>query len=924
MRKYPAIILLLILISNNILAGRHFVSPSGSDENNGKSADFPFKTLHYAISQIAPDSGDTLFLLPGTYELAEPLYIYPGISIIGHADDPSEIIIQPDDSFAGDPDNTLSIALDLQQDRDSKLNKNQFIDGNQTISNFTLLGKKSANEGIVVTGRNHVKINNLIIKNFILGGLKLSAFKEYFVNNYDAGKIKGCEISHCLLYENGSLEPTGNFSYASNISIGGWEGVSLHHCTVIDTVPDMNGSGMGVMGVHRTKIHDNVIMINVFEKNHWGGIFSVVTGYTAGLEFFNNQVNSGISCENRVPFENMYIPGVPDILIFNNRFIGTHPNSVGIQAIELYNDNAEIFNNYFENFFHCITSWHGNDTVTNVDIHHNVFRGAAKGYAIHLTMGGNSYNDPANHSVYTNFNIYSNVFDNFRYAIYNPHGKAENFSVKNNVFMNLGEGIWQHTSEEACNNIIFDHNLAFNHGELQNNNSAIFTNSIINTDPGFRLEGERPSEWYRPSSSSSAVIDQGIDLNEYTLGFTGTAPDLGAYEWNTTAPSRLAAPDFTLPTGKYFGDQEIIITSVDANTDIYFTIDGSEPTAETGNIYNEPFILTQPATVKAVAIQNNMINSVINERSYEIVKQRANKVNINPAGTRFSYPQIISLDCSTPNASIYYSVNGRLPNKATGYLYEGPFYLDSTITISAIAYAEGVYQSEIITNSIEINFTDPGTGIIYNDTSSRFTWSEHYWAHKTNRGLGDYNDDIHITYNQGAYFEFEFTGKGIALIMERNTDKTKSADIFIDDKPLTSISLYSNKQLVSDTVFIHGGLSAGNHRLKVLNSGIGGNMAVDAVIVYNDPLDQNTKQIDNKYQVYPNPGREYIILDGLNQNLYHTLMIYDARGLLKSSIKVQRGTSKIRVATENFPTGIYFFMINNNEEMQCLKVKLIK
>ncbi|MFP4059496.1 MAG: chitobiase/beta-hexosaminidase C-terminal domain-containing protein [Bacteroidales bacterium] len=909
-----------ILIHPNIHAGHYYVSPSGSDMNNGKTKETAFASIHYALSKIEPESGDTLFLLPGTYDLTSSLYIYPGISLIGITDDPSGIIIQPAAMPDEDSGNTIDIVLDLQRDKDANLNKDQFIDGNQTISNFTLLGKKCVNKGIVVTGRNNVKISNLIIKDFIMGGLQLSAYKEYFVNNYEAAKIKGCEISHCQLFENGSLEPTGNFSYASNISIGGWEGGSLHNCTVIDTAQDMDGSGIGMMGLSRTKVHDNRIMINVFEKNHWGGIFSAVTGYTEGLEFFNNEVNSGISCENRVPYEKMNIPGVPNILIFNNRFIGTHPNSVGIQAIELYVDYAEIYNNYFENFFHCITSWHGNDTVTNVDIHHNVFRGAEKGYAIHLTMGGTSYNDPANHSVYRNFNIYNNVFDNYQYAIYNPHGKTENFDIKNNVFCNLTGGVWQHISEEACNNIIFDNNLAHNHLKLQNNNSAIFSNTYTGSEPGFRLEGARPAEWYQPSSTASAVTDKGLNLNEYTLGFAGSAPDLGAYELNGTSPARLAAPNFELPPGTYLGNQNILISNVNTGADIYYTTDGTKPSSTNGIQYTGPFTLTQPTLVKAVAIQQNQISSVVNEKFYEIVHNRAALVEINPGENNYAVPQIISFSCPTPGATIYYSLNGRKPNNATGYLYEGPFYMDSSATIAAIAYAPGVFQSEINSNTYKIQFNDPGNGIVFNDTSSLFTWSEHYWAHKTNRGLGDFNDDIHITYNQGSFFEFDFSGKAFAIITEKNTDKTKSAEITLDDKTLLTISLYNNQRVTSDTVFVYGGLSAGNHKLKVVNTGASGNMAIDAIIVYDDALSIFNNRGNNKLKVYPQPANEYIMVEGLIKGTYNKLQIFDLSGKLKLIASVYPGSTEHKINITDLESGIYILHVKTLENTVWKKI----
>ncbi len=900
-------ILFLIIYTSlavSVIANRYYVSPNGSNTNNGLSAEAPFETIHFALSNIKPDSGDTLILLPGTYEISKSIYLYPGISLTGIEKQEENTIIQ----CVGDD---FDIAIDMQYDKyPGNAIHDIFINGNQTLSNFTLIGNKMIPTGIISTARHCVKIKNLIIKDFVSGGINLSAYKEYFINGYNSKKIKGCEISHCLLFENGSLSATGDFSYHSNISIGGWLGGSLHHCTIIDTLNDMNGSGMGIMGMERTKIYDNNIMINVYEKNHWGGIFSVVTGYTAGLEFFNNEVNSGISCENRVPYEKMNIPGVPNIMIFNNRFVGTHPNSVGIQAIELYVDYAEIYNNYFENFFHCITSWHGNDTVTHVDIHHNIFRGAGKGYAIHLTMGGQSYNDPANHSVYRHFNIYHNVFDGYRFAIYNPHGKTENFDIKNNVFINLDEGVWQHTSEESCFDIRFDHNLAYLHNKLQNNNSATFTHTITGKEPGFALTGNQPFEYYKALDANAEIVDAGIEIPVYNHGFSGEKPDIGVYEFNGTYPVRLISPSFSIPEGKYSGEIELAIENLNENATVYYTTDGSEPDKGSGKIYTNKLTINKSTLIRAIAIDENNWSSIIMQAYYEICQNRAERVVFYPSANSYDSPQIISFETETPGASIYYSLNGRLPNPSTGYLYEKPLYLDSTVSIRAIAYAEGLYQSLPNNARYEIGFTEPESKTIYNDTSKNFNYSSHLWLHKANRQLGDYNDDVHICYNTGAFVEFKFSGRGIAILAERNNDKTKKAGIYIDGKPITTISLYSPDQHISDTVFVMNGLSENKHVLKMILEGNTGNMAIDACIVYHPVSAKCVNPIADDIKIYRQTANNCILIESKKLNLEKSdIRLFNIEGKICNIQSMYSDSRRIILNTESFHTGIYILQI---------------
>jgi len=903
-----------IFVFQPLAASKIFLSPDGSDNNDGTDIYSPLKSMVYALSKLNPESGDSIMLLPGTYLVKQSIYLPPGINLIGYDPDNSKTILQYD--FSEPADIFINMKNDFQE---GSVVRDAFVKGNQTISNFTVDGNKQAVEGIVCTGRHGITIKNMIIQDCRRGGLNLSAYYDYFINGYKAKKIKGCEVLNCEFYENGMLNPQGDADYLSNVSIGGWEGGSIHDCIIIDTIPETNGGGLGMMGMKRSKVHDNKIMINVYETNHWGGIFSAVTGYTEGLEFFNNEVNSGISCENRVEEEKMNLQNTPNIMVFDNRFIGTHPNSVQIQAIELYVDYAEIYNNYFENFLHCITSWLGNDTVTNVDIHHNVFRGADKGYAIHLTMGGNSYEDPSNLTVYKNFNIYNNVFDNYNYAIYNPHGKTENFEIKNNVFLHLNNTVWQHTSEETCQNIHFDHNLTYDCTALQNDNSALFHNMTENTDPQFKLVGLKPSEWYQPESANAEVVDKGLELGEYTMGFGGNAPDLGAFEYDGSRPERLKSPMFDLPGGKYFGSQTLSLINYVPGSIIKYTLDGSYPDENHGEIYNTPVEITEPTTIKAIAVAENMISSVINEGYFDICQQKAASVSIVPIAGTFNVPQVIHLNTSTPNASIYYSINGRNPNAATGHLYEAPFYLDSSLTLSAIAYAEGYYESDFQFHHYDISFTDPGNGIIYNDSSESFRWSEHYWAYRADRNLGDYNNDIHITFNEGSYFEFDFSGQGLAILTERNNDKTKSAGVYIDDEYITSLNLYNPKRLTADTVFIFGHLSPGNHTLKLINNGSSGNMAIDAIVVYPEPMGQLIYLKNDNIKLFPVPAENNINISGLKMQGDYKIEIYGLTGKKHLCYEYQTKNDRCEIDTGNLPSGLYIMVISGNNESKSIK-----
>ncbi len=75
-----------------------------------------------------------------------------------------------------------------------------------------------------------------------------------------------------------------------------------------------------------------------------------------------------------------------------------------------------------------------------------------------------------------------------------------------------------------------------------------------------------------------------------------------AIEWASEAYSKTNTPVFTPAAGTYTTTQNVTITAKSGNT-IYYTMDGSEPTAEVGLIYNDgmPISVDRDMTIKAIA-----------------------------------------------------------------------------------------------------------------------------------------------------------------------------------------------------------------------------------------------------------------------------------------------------------------------------------
>jgi hypothetical protein len=99
-----------------------------------------------------------------------------------------------------------------------------------------------------------------------------------------------------------------------------------------------------------------------------------------------------------------------------------------------------------------------------------------------------------------------------------------------------------------------------------------------------------------------------------------------------------------------------------------------------------------------------------------------------------------------------------------------------------------------------------------NDNDPSITYSGS-WGYSTGRGLGDYQDDVHYTEANDAYFEYSFTGTGIDLITEKDSSQG-DIDIYLDNVFKQTVSTYNDSRSVQQTVYGISGLSNGSHTIK--------------------------------------------------------------------------------------------------------------
>jgi sugar lactone lactonase YvrE len=169
-----------------------------------------------------------------------------------------------------------------------------------------------------------------------------------------------------------------------------------------------------------------------------------------------------------------------------------------------------------------------------------------------------------------------------------------------------------------------------------------------------------------------------------------------------------SAPVFSVPAGSYAAVQYLSIYTSTPGASIYFTSDGSTPTASS-TLYSTPLTLGASGTINAISVAPGYSSSTVTSAVYSItVLPQAAVPTFSPAAGTYATTQTVSLASSILGASIYYTTDGSTPT-ASSTLYSAAISISTSKTINAITVASGYNTSAVASAGFYIN---PGPGII--------------------------------------------------------------------------------------------------------------------------------------------------------------------------------------------------------------------
>ena len=165
------------------------------------------------------------------------------------------------------------------------------------------------------------------------------------------------------------------------------------------------------------------------------------------------------------------------------------------------------------------------------------------------------------------------------------------------------------------------------------------------------------------------------------------------------------APAVSVESGEYTTDLEVKLTS-DYGYDIYYTVDGSEPTINSA-LYKNKLEITEGTTkLQCIAVNQYNIASSVASAEYKVEYKAPDAPTISPRSGNYETEQLIVIGNIPAGGKAYYTLDNTTPtNKST--LYTGPFEMPSgNNVLSVVAYNKNGQKSSVVKRNYVLKLED--------------------------------------------------------------------------------------------------------------------------------------------------------------------------------------------------------------------------
>jgi N-acetylneuraminic acid mutarotase len=240
-------------------------------------------------------------------------------------------------------------------------------------------------------------------------------------------------------------------------------------------------------------------------------------------------------------------------------------------------------------------------------------------------------------------------------------------------------------------------------GTYASTQSVTITDSTAGAMIYYTTNGTTPTASSTPYTGAISVSSsETIEAIAVASGYANSAVASAAY---TIQAPVAATPNFTPAAGTFTSAQSVTITDATAGATIYYTTNGTTPTASSTE-YTGAIAVSATETIEAVAVASGYANSPVASATYTINLPAAATPVISPAAGTYTSAQSVTITDSTAGATIYYTTNGTTPTSSSTQ-YTGAINLSATETIEAIAVASGFSNSAVASAAYVVNLPPP-------------------------------------------------------------------------------------------------------------------------------------------------------------------------------------------------------------------------
>ena len=225
---------------------------------------------------------------------------------------------------------------------------------------------------------------------------------------------------------------------------------------------------------------------------------------------------------------------------------------------------------------------------------------------------------------------------------------------------------------------------------------------------------------YGRNSSSNKYLRRNGDYGWGTYAnSTGNVPTF----YKKVVSNQVAMPEFSLAAGTYYETKSVTLSCATDGATIYYTTDGTTPSASNGTAYTSAISVSETMTIKAIAIKSGMTDSDVATATYTIelplstmnqIFAAATEAGNNAATVRIALGNwVVTGANSSSHAFVSDGTNGFMIY-ASGHGFSAGDVLSGTVECNVQLYNGAAEITQLTSSTTGLTVTTGGTVTVSN------------------------------------------------------------------------------------------------------------------------------------------------------------------------------------------------------------------